>query len=84
MHQILDTETIGDIVAEGRRAAAVFERVGIGFCCAGRRTVAADGRSAGVELAGVERALAAIGEAEGDAVNNVLFPRAIALDAARP
>lgn len=32
-------DTIGDIVAADYRAAAVFERFGIDFCCGGRRTL---------------------------------------------
>jgi regulator of cell morphogenesis and NO signaling len=33
------TDAIGDIVAADYRAAAVFERFGLDFCCGGRRTL---------------------------------------------
>jgi regulator of cell morphogenesis and NO signaling len=57
--------TIRDIVADDFRSAAVFDRYGIDFCCGGGRTVA--------EACREHR----ICEAE----NNILFPRARALEA---
>jgi regulator of cell morphogenesis and NO signaling len=36
---IQPSEAIGDIVAADYRAAAVFERFGLDFCCGGRRTL---------------------------------------------
>src|SRR5262245_63000052 len=40
--------TIGEIVAADHRAAAVFDRYGLDFCCHGRRTVDEEARQAGV------------------------------------
>jgi len=40
--------TIGEIVAADHRAAAVFDRYGLDFCCHGRRTVDEEAREAGV------------------------------------
>jgi len=37
----IGTETIGDLVAKDYRAATVFERYGIDFCCGGKVTLAA-------------------------------------------
>jgi regulator of cell morphogenesis and NO signaling len=59
--------TVGDIVAKDWRAAAVFEKFGIDFCCGGRRTVADACRSAGAELRAVSEALTTITpDAAGD------------------
>jgi regulator of cell morphogenesis and NO signaling len=57
MTQVLEGRTVGDIVAEDWRAAAVFEEFGIDFCCGGRRSVADACQAAGVDAAAVERAL---------------------------
>ena len=52
--------TVGEIVAEDFRAAAVFHRFGIDYCCGGKRSVAdacrARGVDAGEVLAEVSRA----------------------------
>jgi regulator of cell morphogenesis and NO signaling len=40
MNAPFDTATIGDIVANDYRAAAIFEDFGIDFCCGGRRSFA--------------------------------------------
>jgi len=42
--------TIGEIVAADHRAAAVFERYGLDFCCRGRRTIHEEARQADVDL----------------------------------
>ena len=41
--------TIGEIVAQDFRAAAVFQRFGIDFCCGGKRSVLSACRTADVE-----------------------------------
>ncbi len=42
--------TIGAIVAQDFRAAAVFQRFGIDFCCGGKRSVSVACRTAGVDM----------------------------------
>lgn len=49
MTERLDTATVGEIVATNFRAAGVFERFGIDFCCGGRRSIADACRQAGVD-----------------------------------
>lgn len=63
--QINADAIVGDIVATDFRTAAVFERLGIDFCCGGRRTMADACRSANLDLAAVTKALA---EASRDSV----------------
>src|SRR4029078_10982926 len=41
--------TVGEIVAQDFRAAAVFQRFGIDFCCGGKRPVVTACRTASVE-----------------------------------
>jgi regulator of cell morphogenesis and NO signaling len=53
---------IGDIVTGDARAAIVFERFGLEFCCGGRRTLAEACESAGVFAEVVIADLAALGE----------------------
>ena len=43
------TQTIGDIVADDYRTAAVLERYGLDFCCGGQRTLDEACRERGVE-----------------------------------
>jgi regulator of cell morphogenesis and NO signaling len=56
--------TVGEIVTEDFRTAGVFEQFGIDFCCGGRRSVAEACRTANVDPAVVERALAALPPAQ--------------------
>ena len=70
--------TVGEVVAEDWRAAAVFEQFGIDFCCGGRRSVAAACRGAGVEVAEVERAIETLPAPEpGDHVSELPIDRLI-------
>ncbi|MBI3047729.1 MAG: iron-sulfur cluster repair di-iron protein [Acidobacteria bacterium] len=72
------TKSVGEIVAEDWRAAAVFERFGIDFCCGGRRSVADACRSAGIDVAAVERAVEALPPVEpGDHVSQLPVDRLI-------
>lgn len=50
---------VGDVVAEDYARAAVFTRLGIDFCCGGRRTVAEAGARAGISDEEMVDALAA-------------------------
>ena len=49
--------TVGEIVASDFRAASVFERFGIDFCCGGRRSLEDACRSVEADPAAVIRAL---------------------------
>jgi regulator of cell morphogenesis and NO signaling len=53
MLQPRETDIIGDLVASDFRAAGVFERFGIDFCCGGRRSLADACEQAGVDAADV-------------------------------
>jgi regulator of cell morphogenesis and NO signaling len=67
MIQELQHATVGEIAAADFRAAEVFERFGIDFCCGGRRSVAKACRDASADPAVVMRELAALPEtAAGD------------------
>ena len=50
-------QSVGDLVAEDYRRAAVLKRFGIDFCCGGGKTLEAACRKQGVALDEVERAL---------------------------
>lgn len=58
---------VGDIVAEDYRRAAVFERLGIDFCCGGRQTLRAACRERDLAPDEVERALLASDERAAEA-----------------
>jgi regulator of cell morphogenesis and NO signaling len=52
--------TVGEVVAQDWRTAAVFEQFGVDFCCGGRQTVAAACRVAGTNPATIEGAVSAL------------------------
>src|SRR5262245_32128016 len=58
--------TVGDIVAADYRAARIFERFGIDFCCGGKRSLADACRRASAEAADVIRALDGLPAAGAD------------------
>lgn len=60
MFHARETDTVGDLVAADFRAAAVFERFGIDFCCGGRRSLIDACRTAGVSPETVIGDLAAL------------------------
>jgi regulator of cell morphogenesis and NO signaling len=69
MNERLATATIGEIVAGDFRAAAVFERFGIDFCCGGRRPLEEACRTANADPSDVALALDAlpgVTDADGD------------------
>ena len=68
----LERTTVGEIVAADFRAAAVFERYGIDFCCGGQRLLPDACRSADVNPEVIVRQLAALPDeerVEDDAAN---------------
>jgi regulator of cell morphogenesis and NO signaling len=60
MNERFEDATVGDVVAADFRAAAVFERFGIDFCCGGRRSIADACRAAAADPATVISALEAL------------------------
>jgi len=60
MNPAFEQETVGDIVATDFRAARVFERFGIDFCCGGRQSFPDACRAAGADPAAVSRELGAL------------------------
>lgn len=60
MSQRLETTRVGDIVAGDFRAAGVFDRFGIDFCCDGRRSLAEACHDVSADPATVIRALDAL------------------------
>jgi len=54
------TSTVGELVAADFRRAAIFERYGIDFCCAGRRLLSDACRAAAADEAEVVRAIEAL------------------------
>lgn len=62
-----EDRSVGEIVAEDYRKAAVFERHGIDFCCGGSRNVRDACDSAGVDYATVAQSLSAVGSPTGPA-----------------
>jgi regulator of cell morphogenesis and NO signaling len=60
MTERLGSATVGEIVATDFRAASVFERFGIDFCCGGRRPLVEACHTAAADPAEVVRALEAL------------------------
>ncbi|HWK09368.1 MAG TPA: iron-sulfur cluster repair di-iron protein [Vicinamibacterales bacterium] len=60
MSEVFERTTIGEIVAGDFRAAGVFERFGIDFCCGGRRTISEACRTAAADPSAVKAALDAL------------------------
>jgi regulator of cell morphogenesis and NO signaling len=58
--ETFESKTVGEIVADDWRTAAVFERFGVDYCCGGRRTVGDACRSAGIDVGAVEDAVATL------------------------
>jgi regulator of cell morphogenesis and NO signaling len=57
------TATLGSVVAEHPRAAAVFERLGLDYCCGGKEPFAAACHARGLDPATVGMMLAALDDA---------------------
>jgi regulator of cell morphogenesis and NO signaling len=74
------TRTVGQVVASDFRAAAVFERFGIDFCCSGRRTLEDACLAAAADPDAVVRALDALpppGDTRDDDAAHWPVPRLI-------
>ncbi len=61
----LEMKTVGEIVAADYRAADVFQRLGIDFCCGGGIALAEACREHGVDVEVVRQELAALAQAPG-------------------
>ncbi|MFZ0391928.1 MAG: iron-sulfur cluster repair di-iron protein [Calditrichia bacterium] len=62
-------ETLGEIAAKDFRAAEVFKKFGLDFCCGGNKTLAAACADAGVNESEVRRNLQQSGQENNGAVN---------------
>lgn len=68
----LDEKSIGLMVAEEPRRAAVFESFAIDYCCGGKRTLAQACENAGVSIAIVKSAIEELPDLPGEAEPNWL------------
>jgi regulator of cell morphogenesis and NO signaling len=66
----MDTQTVGDLVATDYRAAGVFERYGIDFCCGGNVTLAAACREHGIDTGDLQRDLERVADEPMDRSQN--------------
>jgi regulator of cell morphogenesis and NO signaling len=80
MRERLTTATIGDMVAADFRAAAVFERFGIDFCCGGRRDLEDACRTAAVDPLEVLGAIASLPVAADEGTDVTRWPLARLID----
>ncbi len=62
--------TIGEIVADDYRTAAVFEKHGIDFCCGGKSPLTAACKERGIDPAAIAREIEAAKSAPGDRSQN--------------
>jgi len=74
MNERLTMIRIGEIVANDARAAAIFEELGIDFCCGGGRTLQDACRAAGVEFEEVARTLEELPAANDGETNVAGWP----------
>lgn len=66
----IDTQrTVAEIALERPQAAAVFEKLGIDYCCGGKKTLAAACEGAGIDVNHVEGLLEGAGKDQPDAAN---------------
>ncbi|MGH9484826.1 MAG: DUF542 domain-containing protein, partial [Terriglobales bacterium] len=57
MATIAATQSVGDLAVETPGAARIFERMGIDFCCGGKKSLEAACKEKGIELKTVLQAL---------------------------
>src|SRR5262245_55814585 len=80
MNESFERTTIGEIVSNDFRTAAIFEHFGIDFCCGGRRSVDEACRSAAVDPEMIRSALEALppaGEQNDDDPTHSPLPQLI-------
>jgi regulator of cell morphogenesis and NO signaling len=69
-----ESETIGEIVARDYRAAAVFQRHGVDFCCGGRRSLDEACREQGIPTAALVAELLGVPAGRGEAPDFASWP----------
>ena len=74
MSELLENARVGDVVASDFRAAAVFQRFGIDFCCGGRRSIADACRGAGVDQGAILAALESLRPEDASADDVASWP----------
>src|SRR5262252_9064421 len=79
MDEQITARTVGELVSEDFRTAAVFEQFGIDFCCNGRRTLDDACRAAAADPARVVHALRAL-PLEADTDDEARWPISTLID----
>lgn len=74
MSELFENTVVGDIVASDVRAAAVFQRFGIDFCCGGRRSLAEACRGSAADPDAVQAALEGLRPEDAPADNMARLP----------
>lgn len=69
-----ETRTLGQIVKQNYKAAGVFEKYGLDFCCMGSQTFAEACKTSNVDAAAVLRELDNVGQGHDDGVNFDSWP----------
>lgn len=59
-------ETIGEMVSNDYRKAQVFKKLGIDFCCGGKKTLAEVSRSKGIDINIIKAELSALNNSDND------------------
>lgn len=65
-HSAFGQRTLGDLVSENPRTAAVFDGLGLDYCCHGHQTLAEATETRGLALPAVLKALAHVGQPTPD------------------
>lgn len=63
-------ETIGELVAKDYRKAQVFKKMGIDFCCGGKKTLTEVCNKKGIDIHQVEAELASLDQTSGSPAHN--------------
>ena len=70
MLEQIETVTVGEIVANDYRAAGVFQRYGIDFCCGGRRPLTEAADAKGVAVSAILADLQQLGSAPAEGIES--------------